>query len=340
MSPEAKDLFSRAILQSGTAYNPWAMQENPLTYAKVVASELNCPTDTSAAIRECLIGKTDDELFDAYIKVTSGSSLTLMYFVPVVEGGSTTEPFLPDTPSNLVKTKRYNKVPVITGVTSNEAGTFGAPTKVDKQFLDSGFTSFLQNMTGISGDHFYMAAAAVRQEYFTGVDFNNQQQLDTAMQEIISDGMFTAGNDMLVRKLVKDGATVYMYVLYYSDKNPFLHYKGCEHLGANHGDDITYLFDVMFVNGGKLSEGDAALVSNRMLTMWTNFAKTGNPTPTVTNEIPIKWEPVKSKDDINYLHIDKELSVASNFRVDKARFWNKYIPKVASGEGLRRKDEL
>jgi len=339
MSPVAKGLFSQAIVQSGSAFSPWSIQEDPLTYAKMVASELNCPTDTSATIRDCLIGKTDDELFAAYYKIIQTSGLPRLFFVPVVEGGSTSEPFLPDTPTNLMKSKRYNRVPVIAGVTSNEGGTFPAPCKVDKQFLDTTFPSFLENTTSISGDHFYMAAAAVRQEYFTDVDFNNQQQLDIAMQDIVSDSMFNSGNDRHVRKLVKDGATVYMYLLTYRGKNSFAGYEGSEHLGATHGDDLINLFNVMLFDEGKLS-GDDELISKRILTMWTNFAKTGNPTPTVTNEIKITWEPVKSKDNINYLNIDKELTVGTNFRVDKARFWNKYIPKVASGEKARKKEEL
>jgi carboxylesterase type B len=339
MSPETKGLFRSAIPQSGSAFSQWAIQEDSLTHAKLLASELNCETDTSAAIRECLIGKTEDEVFEAYQTITATPGFPLMYFMPVVEGGSTNQPFLPDTPSNLVKTKRYNKVPVITGVTSNEGGTFAVPSKVDKTFLDTDFTPFLKNIASLRGDHVDVAAAAARQEYFNNVDFNNQQQLDTAMQEVLSDALFNAGNDRHVRKLVKDGATVYMYKFNYRGKNSLSVFKDNEHLGATHGDDLLSLFDIILFDGGKLT-GDDKLVSRKILTLWTNFAKTGNPTPTVTNEIPIKWEPVRSKDDINYLYIDKELTTGSNFRVDKARFWNKYIPKVASGKKGIKKEEL
>jgi len=322
MSPAAEGLFSRAITQSGTAFVPTANQKDPLTYAKQIASELNCPTDSSAAIREGLIGKSEDELFAAFQKVTASPGHPRLFFIPVVEGGSTTEPFLPDTPTNLVKSKRYNRVPVITGLVANEGGLFSGTDKVDKEFLDTLLAAVIENMTNLGEDQ--LDIEAVRQEYLTNLDFHNQHEMDTAMQQILSDVMFNAGNDAQMRKLVEDGATVYMYKLNYRGKNSFSRYQNNEHLGAVHGDDLQHLFDIVFLDGGKLT-GDDQLISKRILSMWTNFAKTGNPTPSVTFEIPIKWKPVTNTDDINYLNIDKDLTIESNFRVDKARFWNKFV---------------
>jgi carboxylesterase type B len=338
LSPESKGLFRGAIAQSGTVYAPWAM-EDPQAHAKIFASMLKCPSDTSAAIRECLIGKTEDELFAAYQKYIDAPGHVRTHFSPVVEGGSATERFLPDTPSNILKAKRFNKVPVIAGIMANEVGLFSAGRTLDKEYVESTFPQFIQNLTDFGEENFDKVVAAIYKEYFTNVDLSDQVQAVTAALELLSDATFNSGCDKFVRKLVKGGASVYMYKINYSGKNSLLSHKGAEHLGPVHAEELQYLFDFLLLDGGKLS-GDDVLMSKKLLTLWTNFAKTGNPTPTVTNEIPIKWEPVKSKDDINYLNIDKELTTGSNFRVDKARFWNKYLPKVASGKKGIKKEEL
>ena len=50
-------LFSRAILQSGSALCPWAFNRTPLKVAFEVATSLGCPTDQgSNSLLVCLQG--------------------------------------------------------------------------------------------------------------------------------------------------------------------------------------------------------------------------------------------------------------------------------------------
>lgn len=45
----------------------------------------------------------------------------------------------------------------------------------------------------------------------------------------------------------------------------------------------------------------------RMVKMWTNFAKYGNPTPNLNDRLlNVQWKPAEL-DNFNYLEIDKEL---------------------------------
>jgi len=349
-SPEGKGLFRNAIIESGNMFNPSAIQTDvqpdPLTYAKMIARELDCPTDSSAAIKESLVRKTEDEIFAAYKKLTvllpDGEhfvSIPQLYYTPVVESPSSADRFLPDTPSKLIASKRHNRVPVITGIMQNEFGTFNIGCPVTKEYLHSAaFRDYMLNTTSFKGEHLDTVLEEIRKEYFSTVDFNNQQQRDMAFMEMMSDAIFNALNDKFVRILVEAGSPVYMFKFDYRGKNSFASFNQSGELGATHGDEMPYLFDAMPLDGGKMKEGDDELTSKRLLTMWTNFAKTGNPTPSVSKEIPIKWEPVQSKDDINYLNIDKVLTRESNFRVDKARFWNEYLPKVESGLDVKRED--
>lgn len=57
----------------------------------------------------------------------------------------------------------------------------------------------------------------------------------------------------------------------------------------------------------------------RLMKMWTNFAKTGNPNSAGLN---VKWEPVK-EDAMNFLDIDSDLKVAINPEQERMVFWDK-----------------
>ena len=64
LSKLSKGLFHRAISQSGAASNPWGLipLDRSLQNMKDVATTLNCPTDDSKAVVECLRKKDAKEL--------------------------------------------------------------------------------------------------------------------------------------------------------------------------------------------------------------------------------------------------------------------------------------
>lgn len=99
--------------------------------------------------------------------------------------------------------------------------------------------------------------------------------------------------------------------------NVFLKYIS---LGAGHADDLAYLFKFEAIKG--LRPGSPEEVTVKRLTkLWTNFAKTGNPNPRTPDElIQIEWEPV-GKNGLNYLNIDKELSIGVNPDAERMNFW-------------------
>ena len=61
--------------------------------------------------------------------------------------------------------------------------------------------------------------------------------------------------------------------------------------GVSHIDDLYLQWDWEYLN-----EEDSR-VSLAMTTMWTNFAKYGNPTPAGEDSLSFVWDPV-TKDDI------------------------------------------
>merc|ERR1711879_921782 len=87
-------------------------------------------------------------------------------------------------------------------------------------------------------------------------------------------------------------------------------------LGVGHADDLAYMWDIFSLNMESglydiwWSEADQ-LNSRRMLELWSNFIKYGNPTPPGLESDAlqgVEWIPV-TKGSHQYLRIDKELTM-------------------------------
>lgn len=103
-----------------------------------------------------------------------------------------------------------------------------------------------------------------------------------------------------------------------------------QHEGACHGDDMFYLFKMKFVDMDVEEETDCFKVRNQMCRMWTNFAKSNNPTPKNDPElVGVTWEPLKQQSR-NFtpraLDIDKQMKMISPL-TDRMSFWRKLYEK-------------
>ncbi|KAI4468851.1 carboxylesterase [Holotrichia oblita] len=73
--------------------------------------------------------------------------------------------------------------------------------------------------------------------------------------------------------------------------------------GAAHCDDLAYLFNIASLSKKYTPNCIEDKTIRRMVTLWTNFAKTGDPNP-IEN---VTWKPV-TKSELNYLDINDTLS--------------------------------
>jgi carboxylesterase type B len=65
-------------------------------------------------------------------------------------------------------------------------------------------------------------------------------------------------------------------------------------------------------------------VSKKMLKMWINFAKNGNPTPQPDSFLGVTWSPV-TKTELNYLNIEKKLTMHRDLMKENMDFWDKIL---------------
>ncbi|XP_071528395.1 venom carboxylesterase-6-like isoform X3 [Panulirus ornatus] len=127
LTPHAKGLFSRAILQSGTALCPWALREDHRQVALRIGEHLNCSgvnaTPPDANTTQLLACLQEAPLHDIVLTPTIFSVWNSLPWVmaPRVDGV-----FIPDHPAALVRSGRYNHVDLMTGVTRDEGSVYAS----------------------------------------------------------------------------------------------------------------------------------------------------------------------------------------------------------------------
>lgn len=93
-------------------------------------------------------------------------------------------------------------------------------------------------------------------------------------------------------------------------------------LGATHADELAYLFKAFYydnITGTIEANSVEDLAIERIVTLWTNFAKYGNPTPEDFEDFI--WSPI-SEDACNYIDFGtNETTTGTNPDAERIQFW-------------------
>ncbi|XP_076058877.1 juvenile hormone esterase-like [Oratosquilla oratoria] len=282
--PEAKGLFSRAVLQSGTILAVGGKFFDFKGVAHKLGGGLKCPVDQgSEELLQCLQKIPALTIVETTAKMFSHPLVML----PRIDGS-----YVPDDPGVLLSSGRFNKVPTISGVVGHE-GAYVTNHIYSSDMVRQMFSANIGvagMIMGVLGDP-KEVESQVRQifDHFVGGLDINEDNADMITQ-IFSDMGFVVGQD--VSALVHSRHhPLYAYEIKHRGQHSLGDVFGTEmsKRWITHADDLLYLFE-----GGRFKplerEEDLAL-RDFMTALWTNFAETGNPTP--DDSLGFKWEPVK-----------------------------------------------
>ncbi|XP_032511400.2 juvenile hormone esterase-like isoform X4 [Danaus plexippus] len=123
----------------------------------------------------------------------------------------------------------------------------------------------------------------------------------------------------------KTQSKVYNYIFNYSGQRNFMKLRSgyYNEPGASHADDLFYLFRGSLIPP-IFTKQDKKII-DYMTTLWTNFAKYGDPTPDWTNSV-LKWEPSK-KHNMKFLYIDDVPKIGSMPNNDAFHLWKNIYDK-------------
>lgn len=246
--------------------------------------------------------------------------LTPMLMVPIVDGD-----YLPSHPIQLLREGRNQKVDVISGICQNEGG---APyfmfrgMKGNKTFTPEELDFFGQALTGMySEDNVHYLNRRVFYHYMDNLEVftdKNADNLEQMLGEIITHWQDEAA--VLHEPDSQYGKNIYRYELQHLGERSLKNYFNAPYAKdwVVFAENLNYLFDNVY-GLPPVSRPDDVLLSDIFLSLWTNFAATGNPTPDL--ELGFKWRPMTSESDFSFLSLTPTPEMKEDHREKNREFW-------------------
>ena len=257
VSPGARGLFQRAIVQSGT----FALNQRPLATAEAAgetfATAVGCPDQTAACLRSVPVSDLVSNFGVEIPGVVDGSVLTQPIGTALARG-------------------QFARVPVINGITHDEELLFvaglgitvsqgtniplaGDPTN------PANYQANIAQALGVSAAR----AAAIAAEY----PLSAYPSPVVAFSLLVSDASFACPALQVDRWTAARGVPTYAYQ--FNDDNAPVNILGFSLGLATHGAELPYLFDQP--NTPVVLNPDQQALAASMRTDWASFAGTGNP---------------------------------------------------------------
>ncbi|XP_011066713.1 PREDICTED: fatty acyl-CoA hydrolase precursor, medium chain-like isoform X2 [Acromyrmex echinatior] len=328
LSPLAKGLFHKVISQSGVILNPWAFNEWTdvgFRLVKKLGKETSDPKVAYEFLKtidaKTLMRNSQRSIFTETEKL----SFTMSLFTPTLDIKSS-NPFFPEHPREYIS--RGIQIPFILGFNRNEGIfllkgiVFGDINDKDLTRLNTDFKKAILPNTLSRLFKMGITVEELKTLYFKGKAISEETLTNFA--DFLGDQFFVR-DIMKVCEMQKSFGGYNSTYLYHFDYNSKTFMKTMLNIkvdeGVCHGEDLGFLFCPEAAKMLNLSlpepGSDNYKIVNYFTQMWTDFAKTGNPTPTTNLWLPISGPKNKG---YNYLNIDLNLQMKT-FWKEKAR-WN------------------
>ncbi|XP_063961899.1 acetylcholinesterase-like [Lytechinus pictus] len=326
LSKRSRHLFNQAIIQSGTTSFDSRPAEIEVQDARNLGEALDCSTSPSSALVACLETKTPDEILNASLPAYSSCPIS-------VDGN-----FLEDKPINLYEQNDFKRCPVLTGV-SKDDGTlflrflFASSLHLPRPTLNStGLEELIRGLMAPYGVTDDILIAAILQQYTDwSIVENPSADLMPSFIEFAGDHRFACPSDQFVRYHAGVGDTVFKYFLTHEPSRSRLGLP--DWFGAGHAEEITFVFGLPFIEhlplrGLDQMTDEEKKLSVKMMKLWTNFAKFGDPTSGADPSEGLGTWPSFTVPELSYKEISLDLGVGRALKANQCNFWNDYFPKL------------
>ncbi|XP_054751989.2 cholinesterase 1-like [Lytechinus pictus] len=341
LSKLSEGLFNQIITQSGTTLPFFAFDvrtnEEEVKNAYDFGATLGCTGSNSSDLLACLEGKTSDEILYAGATFYAYSAIS-------VDGY-----FLEDTPTNLYKKGDFKRCPMMTGVNKDE-GTLYLPPLPPSGYNDLGrpllphldqptVREYIRAGLLISGLEDDIFIDAILQEYMDwSVADDPSANVVSTFLEYSGDSDFVCPTDFVSRIHAREGDQVFKYFMtHIPSRSTFDGFQGIHWYAAGHAEDLAFVFGHPFIN--QLEDiGQTHLLTDqekelsvKVMTFWTNFAKSGDPSKSSQDTDPGEGEsywPQFTVPELYHKVISLDLEVERALKARECHFWNVFFPEL------------
>lgn len=332
ISPMSKGLFHRGISMSGSPIFNTPTPDNLYRLAVKQAELMNCPTNNSRVIIDCLKTKPWRELGDSLLGFYEFGFDPVLIWEPVVEKDFGQERFLTMDPVDGIKQGKMHSVPYIVSQTTDEFFWMAFTVLRNQTLLDQ-MNSQWESVAPISfllprGPEGTHVSRALRTAYLHDRPLRNDEDGRRGLGLLYADSIESFPVHRLMNLMCRHSPhPVWYYEFAYIGNHS--HYEDPvtnKPIGAAHHDDLIYLFSLSYRFPDVGRAGADARLADLMTALWHNFAAHGDPNYGELPELQgVKW-PAVLPDKRSYLRVDSELSVRTNLKEDRIRVWEELFP--------------
>ncbi|CAB3246703.1 unnamed protein product [Arctia plantaginis] len=336
LSPMSKGLFKRAIPMSGVPFCDWSIPFAPQKRPYILGKQLGIDTNNPDELLEFLQEVPVEKLIDTNPTVMSfedrnNNGMKMFHFTPVIEKDFGEEHFITEDILKLLKNGKVNDVDVFFGHNSEEA--LDSLTFIEESLLKeyNRYPDLIvprKLQIQCSADQILEISEKVKGHYFKDRPIN----LDS-MREFITfcnHSYYVYDIHSFISKLPRScNSRRYMYIFSCVSNRNIYGNPGRKYgiRGAAHLDDLMYLFDGKEYNLKLKKNTKEYELVQLVCTVFTNFAKYGNPTPDSSLGVT---GPEYDNTTKSYVDIGDALIPGTNSNAEVIKFWKSIYTSVGS----------
>uniref|UniRef100_A0A0N4ZSR4 Carboxylic ester hydrolase n=1 Tax=Parastrongyloides trichosuri TaxID=131310 RepID=A0A0N4ZSR4_PARTI len=347
LSDKSAPYFKRAIIQSGSATAPWALENRKVALhrALVVFEHMKCGNITRNLeevdmdkVLECFMKASAKKILDS--EWTPVMEFADFPWVPVVDGD-----FLVEQASTSLKEGRFKKTDLLAGSNLDEAIYFivyqlGDIFPPDEFFVKKDFIrtreSWMKSIHNLLPRQFLknsLAMSAIIHEYEpNNLPVNPHSWMDS-IEKMLGDLLFTCNvNEFALAHTMHGGSTYYYMFSHRASQQTWP-----EWMGVLHGYEINFIFGEPY-NTDKFSYSkEEQELASRFMRYWANFARTGNPNKNPDGTFTADNWPKYDHHTMQYINLTVESAysngaklIGSGPRRKECSFWKAVLPNLIS----------
>ncbi|XP_021928724.1 esterase FE4 [Zootermopsis nevadensis] len=331
VSPMSEGLFHQGIAMSGSSFPKQISEFNPFPLASRQAALLNCPTDTSQHIKDCLLKKDAQEIASSLFGLTEWANEPISSYFPVIERVTRGERFLEANSTDLFLSGKFAQVPLITGMTKDEFSYKALPVILNSSWAEDMENNFDYVAPIAFGYERDTERSRVISQELKRVFLKDQPLTNASLSDLgdlFSDAIIRFPEDIASKLISRlSSAPLYYYRFSYQGRYSTVYRPQTSiPYGVVHHDDQMYLFFMSAIVPYFTPEDPETKIVERQTKMWANFIQTGNPTPEKSDLFDnVIWQAL-TPTKLAYLDINSHLKMKEGLLQERMAVWERLFP--------------